>query len=96
LRLETLKAPQKLLLYTCLRWEEAVVEQLSAAILRYPHHIEGEQYLALNLKGTETQISAYVRDIPRSGILSLSEAMFQPLPGSPFSWSMPNSAVGRR
>lgn len=30
---------------------------LAGAFLRYPHHIEGEQYLALNLLGIEQKMA---------------------------------------
>jgi hypothetical protein len=40
--LETIKAPQKTIIYSCTKWQDAVLEQLEAALLRYPHHIEGK------------------------------------------------------
>lgn len=84
--LEMIKAPQKLLLYTCARWQDAVLDQLGAALLRYPHHIEGEEYIALNLLGAESSIAAHVRRISASGRITLEQALLQPLPGSPFAW----------
>ena len=42
-KLEIIKAPYKAVIYSCTKWQDAVLEQLQAALLRYPHHIEGEQ-----------------------------------------------------
>lgn len=85
--LEMIKAPQKAIIYSCVKWQGAVVEQLQAALLRYPHHIEGEQYLMLNLLGSEQRVAAHAITIPRSGSLQARdlEAM-RPLPGSPYLW----------
>jgi hypothetical protein len=88
-RLETIKAPQKLLFYTCARWQEAVLDQLAAALLRYPHHIEGEEYIAVNMLGAESRIAAHVRRIGRGGSITLEQALLQPLSGSPFQWGRP-------
>jgi len=85
--LETIKAPQKVLIYSCTKWQEAVLEQLGAALLRYPHHIEGEQYLALNLLGTERKMAAQSIVITRNGNLeSIDLKRFVPLEGSPYPW----------
>lgn len=85
--LETIKAPQKVLIYSCTKWQEAVLEQLGAALLRYPHHIEGEQYLALNLLGTERKMAAHSIVITRNGNLeSIDLRRFVPLEGSPYAW----------
>jgi len=85
--LETLKAPYKLILYSCLKWQDAVLEQFEAALLRYPHHIEGEQYLALNLMGASQCLGAHLIQMPKSGALELREAkQLNQLPGSPFYW----------
>jgi len=86
-QLETLKAPHKLLLYSCLKWQEAVLEQIAAALLRYPHHIQGEQYLALNLMGPSQTLGAHLFTVPRSGVLQPDDVSRLPeVPGSPFSW----------
>src|SRR5581483_7955494 len=86
-RLETIKAPQKVIIYSCVKWQEAVLEQLQAALLRYPHHITGEQYLALNVLGTEKRLAAHCITIPRDGILNQSDlGLMRPLAGSPFKW----------
>ncbi len=86
-RLETIKAPQKVIIYSCTRWQEAVLEQLEAALLRYPHHIEGEQYLTLNLVGSERKLAAHWITIPRNGNLEPGDlARMRALPGSPYAW----------
>jgi hypothetical protein len=85
-RLLRVKAPQKLLLYTCLKWQEAVLEQLSGAVLRYPHHLEGEQYIAANLLGAERKTYGTMLTIPHSGRLKMQEAVFRAIAGSPFAW----------
>ncbi len=87
--LEALKAPQKIIVYTCARWHDAVLEQLAAALQRYPDHIEGEEYIALNLLPAESKILVCTRRIVRSGPLKLHDAPFEPLPGSPFSTGSP-------
>jgi hypothetical protein len=86
-QLEALKAPQKVLLYSCLKWQQAVVEQLEAALLRYPYHIEGEQYVALNMMGPTQSLGVHVFTVPHSGSLKLVDlSTFQPISGSPFVW----------
>jgi len=85
--LETIKAPQKAIIYSCAKWRDAVLEQLGAALLRYPHHIEGEQYLALNLLGSEQRMAAHSIVIPRNGNLNPGDLdRLLPLPGSPYPW----------
>jgi hypothetical protein len=85
--LETIKAPRKIFVYSCVKWQSAVLEQLGAALLRYPHHIEGEQYLALNLLGSEQKVAAHSIWIPRNGNFQPGDLeQFLPLPGSPYRW----------
>ena len=85
--LETIKAPQKTIIYSCAKWQDAVLEQLGAALLRYPHHIEGEQYLALNLLGSEQKMAAHSIVIARNGNLNPGDLDgLLPLPGSPYPW----------
>ena len=85
--LETIKAPQKTIIYSCAKWQDAVLEQLGAALLRYPHHIEGEQYLALNLLGSEQKLAAHSIGIARNGNLNSGDLeRLLPLPGSPYPW----------
>lgn len=85
-RLERIKAPQKVIIYSCARWHEAVLDQLSAALLRYPHHIEGECYISVNLLGNESTVACHAVEIRHSGILTLPEALMRPVTGSPFRW----------
>jgi hypothetical protein len=90
-----LKSPQKVLLYTCQKWQEAVLEQLTAALMRYPHHIEGEQYVAINMLAAEGKVYGMSCGIAHGGPLDLREARFQPVQGSPFSWRLVEHAVGK-
>ena len=63
------------------------MEQLGAALLRYPHHIEGEQYLTLNLLGSEQKMAAHSIVIPRDGNLNPGDLeRLLPVPGSPYPW----------
>jgi hypothetical protein len=87
-----LKSPQKVLLYTCLKWQEAVIEQLTAALMRYPHHIEGEQYIAINMLAAQGKVYGMVCEVPHSGSLDVREASFLPVQDSPFSWRLVESA----
>ena len=85
--LEAFKCPQKLFVYTCSKWQEAVLDQIRAALLRYPYHIEGEQYLFMNLLGAENRFHLFLTDLDRSGPRpSMNETVLRPVPGSPFSW----------
>jgi hypothetical protein len=53
--LATFKCSQKLFVYTCSKWQEAVLDQIRAALFRYPYHIAGEQYFFMNLAGPENR-----------------------------------------
>lgn len=93
-QLETLKAPQKVFLYSCLKWKEAVIQQLEAALLRYPHHVEGEQYVALNLMGSTQSVGVNLFTVPRSGPLEPSRAgILGEMPGSPFNWKARRGSI---
>jgi hypothetical protein len=49
-KLMSIKAHDKLMLFTTfLQDSPAVVERLESALLKYPYHIEGEEYMALNV-----------------------------------------------
>jgi hypothetical protein len=86
-RLETLKAPQKLFVYTCSKWQEAVLEQISAVLLRYPHHLGGEQYLIANLLGAEQKVHVYLAEFRQDGPQGRYRPdTLRPITGSPFSW----------
>jgi hypothetical protein len=86
--LEALKCPQKLFVYSCSKWQESVLDQIRAALLRYPYHIEGEQYLFMNLVGAENRFDLFVADLDRSGRQpSRQDTFLRPVTGSPFSWN---------
>ena len=86
-RFEGLKAGQKLFIYTCSRWQDAVLEQISAALLRYPFHVEGEQYLFLNLLGAASKMYFHLAEIAKNGPLEKYRPdLLRPLAGSPFAW----------
>lgn len=85
-RLLIQKAPQKLLFYSCVNWKDAVLEQLTSAMVRFPQHIQGEQYVAVNLAAAEGKVFGTVCNVPHDGTLTLAESRFQPLPGSPYAW----------
>jgi hypothetical protein len=86
-RLETLKAIQKLFIYTCSRWKDAVLEQINAALLRYPFHVQGEQYIFVNLLGVESSMHVHTVEITSYGPLkSYSPDLLRLAPGSPFAW----------
>jgi hypothetical protein len=88
-RFEALKAGQKLFIYTCGRWHDAVLEQIVAALLRYPLHVAGEQYLFVNLIGAESRMHVNLVEIEKTGQLSTYRPdLVQALKGSPFSWTL--------
>ena len=86
--LEAFKCPQKLFVYSCSKWQEAVLDQIRGALWRYPYHMQGEQYLFMNLVGAEKRfhfLTANVKQEGRPG--SADDIALRPVPGSPFSWS---------
>ena len=86
--LEAFKCPQKLFVYSCAKWQQAVLEQICAALLRYPYHIEGEQYLFMNLVGSENRFHLFTADLTQGGLQSSGyEKLLRPVPGSPFAWN---------
>jgi hypothetical protein len=86
--LEAFKCPQKLFVYSCSKWQEAVLDQIRGALIRYPYHMEGEQYLFLNLVGSENRFHLLLANIERDGRqASAGDTVLRPVPGSPFSWS---------
>jgi hypothetical protein len=85
--LESFKCPQKLFVYTCTKWQDAVLDQIRAALIRYPYHIEGEQYLFMNLVGSENRFHLFTADLNRSGVqVATHDTILRSVPGSPFSW----------
>jgi hypothetical protein len=86
-RFEGLKAGQKVFIYTCSRWQDAVLEQINAALLRYPFHVEGEQYLFVNLLGAELKMYVHMAEITKNGPLEkYRPELVRPVSGSPFAW----------
>ena len=70
-----------------MKWQDAVWEQLGAALLRYPHHIEGEQYSTVKLPGSEQNMAAQAIVIPRNRNLNPGDLeRLLPVPGSPYPW----------
>jgi hypothetical protein len=86
--LEAFKCPQKLFIYSCTRWQDAVLDQIGAALFRYPYHLDGEQYFFMNLVGAENRLQLMATNVSRGGrAASMRDLMPRPVPGSPFSWS---------
>jgi hypothetical protein len=86
--LEAFKCPQKLFVYSCSKWQEAVLDQIRAALIRYPYHMQGEQYLFLNLVGSENRFQLLLANIERNGRqASVDDTVLRPVSGSPFSWN---------
>jgi hypothetical protein len=85
--LEAFKCPQKLFIYSCTKWQEAVLDQIRAVLFRYPYHLDGEQYLFMNLVGAENRVYLLVANLNRSGrSTSMDDIVLRPVPGSPLSW----------
>src|SRR5260370_24533139 len=94
-QLESYKCPHKLFVYSCKQWHDAVLDQISAGLLRYPYHIEGEQYIFMNLLGTENRFDLLLIDLARSGPgLSKNDVLLRTVAGSPFSWSTKKTRPG--
>jgi hypothetical protein len=93
--LEAFKCPQKLFVYSCNKWQDAVLDQIRAVLLRYPYHIAGEQYLFMNMVGADSRFHLLAADFDRSGGLSSGpDAVLRPVPGSPFSWTTKHRTSG--
>jgi hypothetical protein len=60
------------------------LEQLTAALMRYPHHIEGEQYIAINMLAAQGKVYGMVCYVPHSGHLNLQDATFLRFTALPF------------
>ena len=84
--LEAFKCPQKLFVYSCARWQDAVLDQIRGALFRYPWHLDGEQYLFLNSWAPKPG-SIFSWGIVSKRPLSL-DGRDRPAScaGSPFSW----------
>lgn len=85
--LESFKCPQKLFVYSCQKWQEAVLDQIRGTLLRYPYHLAGEQYLLMNLLGAENRFDLMVADLDRSGHYPYGhDTILRSVTGSPFRW----------
>ena len=84
--IETLKCPQKLLVYTCSKWHDLVLDQIRSSLSDYPYHLEGEQYLFMNLLGRERCFHLQVADVCSTGRVSTVSESLKPVSGSPFYW----------
>jgi hypothetical protein len=83
-RLLMLKAPQKLMIYSCKKSQAAVLDQFAHALAAFPYHLASEEYVAVNIMGAEQHsIGTSVR-IPRDGAIPFSASGFEPLAGSPY------------
>jgi hypothetical protein len=95
--LEAFKCPQKLFVYSCTKWQEAVHDQIRTALFRYPYHMEGEQYLFMNLVGAENRFHLLAADVDRSGRhTSMGDTVLRPVAGSPFSWTAKQDRNGKQ
>jgi hypothetical protein len=83
-RLLLMKAPQKMLIYSCKKSQKDVLDQLSHAAAQFPYHLAGEEYVAVNIAGAEQQSFATALRLTRDGRIPHSEADFHEVKGSPF------------
>ena len=84
-RLLMLKAPQKLLIYSCKKSQEAVLEQLAHAVAAFPYHLANEEYVAVNIAGAEQQSLATALRVLQDGPIRVTAApVFESLEGSPY------------
>ena len=83
-RLLLMKAPQKLLIYSCKKSQKDVLDQLSHAVVHFPYHLAGEEYVAVNIAGAEQQSFATGLRLAQDGHILPSAAYFHDVKGSPF------------
>ena len=83
-RLLLMKAPQKMLIYSCKKSQKDVLDQLSHAAACFPYHLAGEEYVAVNIAGAEQQSFATALRLTHDGRIPPSAAHFQDVKGSPF------------
>jgi hypothetical protein len=83
-RLLLMKAPQKLLIYSCKKSQKDVLDQLSHAAACFPYHLAGEEYVAVNIAGAEQQSFATTLRLTHDGRVPVSGSHFQDVKGSPF------------
>jgi len=83
-RLLLMKAPQKLLIYSCKKSQKDVLDQLSHAAACFPYHLAGEEYVAVNIAGAEQQSFVTALRLTHDGPLPSSGSLFNDVKGSPF------------
>jgi hypothetical protein len=83
-RLLLMKAPQKMLIYSCKKSQKDVLDQLSHAAAGFPYHLAGEEYVAVNIAGAEQQSFATALRLTHDGHIPPSAAHFHNVKGSPF------------
>jgi hypothetical protein len=83
-RLLLMKAPQKLLIYSCKKSQKDVLEQLSHAAACFPYHLAGEEYVAVNIAGAEQQSLVTALRLTHDGRIPASGSHFDDVKGSPF------------
>jgi hypothetical protein len=83
-RLLLMKAPQKMLIYSCKKSQKDVLDQLSHAVACFPYHLAGEEYVAVNIAGAEQQSFATALHLTHDGHIPASAAHFHDVKGSPF------------
>jgi hypothetical protein len=84
-RLLLMKAPQKMLIYSCKKSQRDVLDQLSHAVACFPYHLGGDDSVAVNIAGAEQQSFATALRLTHDGPIPASAAHFQEVKGSPFS-----------
>ena len=83
-RLLLMKAPQKMLIYSCKKSQQDVLDQLSHAVACFPYHLGGEEYVAVNIAGAEQRSLATSLHVTQDGPIPPSGAHFHEVKGSPF------------
>jgi hypothetical protein len=83
-RLLLMKAPYKMLIYSCKKSQQDVLDQLSHAVACFPYHLGGEEYVAVNIAGAEQQSFATALHVTQDGSIPPSAAHFHEVKGSPF------------
>jgi hypothetical protein len=83
-RLLLMKAPQKMLIYSCKKSQKDVLDQLSHAVACFPYHLAGEEYVAINIASAEQQSFATALRLTHDGHIPPSAAHFHDVKGSPF------------
>ena len=88
-RLLLMKAPQKMLIYSCKKSQKDALDQLAHAVACFPYHLAGEEYIAVNIAGAEHQLFATAFRVTHDGRIPPSAAHFHAVKGSPFLLDIP-------